>query len=250
MKRSRISSYLFMATLVLFYSCGSNESSKTEATTDTSAAATPAASSPATSATPASTTTTTPTGMMVVVHKVKDFNKWKASYDAHDSLRLAFGVHNYVVGRGVKDSSMVLVATKVDDMGKAKAFGKSADLKQAMQKSGVVGTPTVKFVIMEFLDSANISTTLRSRSTFTVKDWDAWRRSFDSTRNLNTDNGLVVRGYGHDADNKNNVTIVTAITDTAKASAFWKSDLVKQRRKAAGVTSEPVRFVYQMVQHY
>jgi hypothetical protein len=36
----------------------------------------------------------------------------------------------------------------------------------------------------------------------------------------------------------------------AKASAFWKSDLVKQRRKAAGVTSEPVRFVYQMVQHY
>jgi hypothetical protein len=247
MKRSRISSYLFMATLVLCYSCGSNESSKTEATTDTSTAATPAASSPAT---PASTTTTTPTAMMVVMHKVKDFNKWKASYDAHDSLRLASGIHNYVVGRGVKDSSMVLVATKVDDMGKAKAFGKGADLKQAMQKSGVVGAPTMKFVIMEFLDSGNISTTLRSRTTFTVKDWDAWRRSFDSTRNLNTDNGLTIRGYGHDADNKNNVTIVTAITDTAKASAYWKSDLLKQRRKASGVTSEPARFIYEMVQRY
>jgi hypothetical protein len=247
MKRSRISTYWFLAALIFCYSCGSNENTKTEATTDTSAAATPAASTPAA---PASTITTTPTSMMVVVHKVKDFNKWKASYDAHDSLRLAFGIHNYVIGRGAKDSSLVIVATKVDDMQKAKAFAKDASLKQAMQKGGVVGAPNMKFTVMEFLDSGTISATLRSRTSFTVKDWDAWRKAFDSTRSLNTDNGLVVRGYGHEADNKNSVVIVSAITDTAKAAAYWKSDLIKQRMKASGVTSAPVRFIYEMVKRY
>jgi hypothetical protein len=41
-----------------------------------------------------------------------------------------------------------------------------------------------------------------------------------------------------------------AINDTAKASAFWKSDLLKQQRAESGVTSEPKRFVYRVVQRY
>jgi hypothetical protein len=83
-----------------------------------------------------------------------------------------------------------------------------------------------------------------------VKDWDTWQRTFDSTRQVKLDNGLSIRAYGHDADDNHKVTLITAITDTAKANAFWKSDLLKQRRALGGVVGEPQRFIYHMVQRY
>ena len=86
-------------------------------------------------------------------------------------LRLASGIHSYVIGRGLQDSNMVLVAVKVDDMAKAKAFAKDPSLKKAMQKGGVTGTPSFTFVTMTFQDTATSSSDLRSRTTFTVKDW-------------------------------------------------------------------------------
>jgi len=183
------------------------------------------------------------------MHKVKDFDAWLASFEANDSLRLANGIHKYVIGRSTKDPNMVLVVVKVDDLAKAKAFSKNAGLKQAMQKSGVIGTPTFKFTTLTFRDSAQISATLRSNTSITVKDWDKWQKSFDSTRQLNTDNGLAVRAYGYDPDDNHKVTIVTAILDSAKAAAYWNSDMLKQRRAASGA-GEPTRFIYTMVKRY
>jgi len=241
-------------------SCGgqnekTNTNTDTTATTTTTATTadtttkmnTPAATAPSA---PTSTVTTTPQNMMVVQHKVANFNKWEMSYDAHDSMRMASGVHNYVIGRGVKDTNMVLVATKIDDLTKAKAFAKNASLKQAMQKGGVEGTPHMEFTTMTFQDTANINTDLRSRTTLMVKDWATWQRVFDSTKQTRLDNGLMDRAYGHDADNNHKVTVVVALTDTAKAYAFWKSDQLKKIQAASGVTSKPERFIYRVVKRY
>ena len=247
MKQKKSFLVLLCAAITFFLvSCGSNEQkeSSESTTTDTTATATP------TPTQPVNTIITTPQNMMVATHKVRDFAKWKASYDEHDSLRLANGIHSYVIGRGAQDPNMVLVAVKVDDLNKAKAFAKDPSLKKAMEKGGVVGAPTIRFVTMEFQDTGTASTDLRSRATFTVKDWDVWKKSFDSTRQLNTDNGLTVRAYGHETDNNKKVILVTTINDTAKAQAYWKSDLVKQRRAAGGVIGEPQRFIYHVVQRY
>ena len=46
------------------------------------------------------------------------------------------------------------------------------------------------------------------------------------------------------------VVIVAAVLDTAKAHAYWNSDLIKQRRAASGVVGTPERFVYNVVQRY
>jgi hypothetical protein len=228
-----------MAIVIFSFSCGSNET-KTDTATDTTAANT---------STPASTITTAPITMMAAMHKVKDFDTWLASYEANDSLRLANGVHNFMIGRGAKDPDMVLVVVSVDDLAKAKAFSKDASLKQAMQKGGVSGTPTFKFVTLTFRDTAQISSALRSYTSITVKDWDMWQKSFDSTRQVTTDNGLAVRAYGYDPDDNHKVTIVSAILDSSKAAAYWNSDMLKQRRAASGA-GEPSRFVYTMVKMY
>ncbi|HET9826816.1 MAG TPA: hypothetical protein VFP87_15860, partial [Chitinophagaceae bacterium] len=139
--------------------------------------------------------------------------------------------------------------TKVDDKQKAKAFGNSPSLKKAMQQGGVVGAPTMRLVTMVYQDTSTISTDLRSSTNVTVKDWDKFQKAFDSTRQLNTDNGLVTRAYGHDANDNHKVIIVSAITDTAKARAYWNSDLLKQRRAASGA-GQPQRFIYRLVQRY
>ncbi|WP_018615222.1 hypothetical protein [Segetibacter koreensis] len=245
MKSLTLSSRFSLAVaLFCIASCGGKKGTDTTANDSTAKNATAAANSKP------STIINTPQNMMIVTHKVANFNKWQASYDAHDSMRVASGTHNYVIGRGLKDSNTLLVAVKVDDLNKAKAFAKDPGLKQAMQKGGVVGKPLIDFTTMTFQDTATISSDLRSRTTFTVKDWDKWQRSFDSSRQMRADNGLMDRAYGHNADDNHKVTVVVALLDTAKAYAFWKSDQLKKLQQASGVTSKPERFIYRVVKRY
>jgi hypothetical protein len=247
MNKIRFHAIFYVSFILALASCGSNQSNEsTESTTADSTAA----STNNESVTAPSTIVNTPENMIVVTHKVANFSKWKASYDEHDSVRLAFGVHSYVIGRSIEDTNMVMVALKVDDMEKAKAFSKDPSLKKAMQKGGVVGAPTVQFTTMVYQDTAKIDTRVRSRTTFTVKDFDAWRKTFESHKQTRIDNGLTDRAFGHDANDDHKVTLVVAVNDTAKARAFWKSDLLKQQRAESGVTSQPQRFVYTVVQRY
>ncbi|MBO9681679.1 MAG: hypothetical protein J7502_03215 [Flavisolibacter sp.] len=244
MNKLRFTALICSATAIFFTSCGSNEqknnanNSPADSTTHINNAST------------TSTVVTSPQDIMTATHRVADFAKWKASYDAHDSMRLASGLHNYVIGRSIEDSNMILVAVKADDINKAKAFAKDPGLKQAMQKGGVVGTPSFSFIRLVYQDTATIGTTIRSRTTFTVKDFENWRKVFESHRQTRTDNGLTDRAYGHDVDDDHNVFLVVAVNDTAKANAFWKSDLLKQQRRESGATSEPQRFLFRIVQRY
>ena len=235
---------LYVAMPFFFISCGGDGGEKKISADSTAADTTKVA------VIPKSTIITTPQDMMVVTHKVSNYTKWKASYDAHDSFRLANGIHSYVIGRGAQDSNLVLVSVKVDDLAKAKTFAKDPSLKQSMQKGGVTGMPSITFVTMTFQDTVAINSDLRSRTTFTIKDWDAWQKSFQEGKQERIDNGLTVRAFGHDADNDKKVVIVMAITDTAKAFAYWKSDMLKQRRAASGAVSEPERFLYRVVKRY
>jgi len=235
---------LFYFMVFLLVSCSGGETEK-KTTTDSTAADTTAAV-----AAPKITTITTPQFMLVVTHKVANYAKWKASYDEHDSARLANGIHNYVIGRGLKDSNMVMVALRVDDSAKAMAFGKDPGLKKAMQKGGVVGAPTVVLNTMTFQDTVSISTDIRARTSYAVKDWAAWEKAFQEGKQEGQENGLTLRAYGHKSGDDKKIVLVTAITDTAKAFAYYKSDMIKKRRAAAGVIGEPERFLYRVVQRY
>ena len=248
MKSSSFIPAIFLG-LSLFYlaSCGNPNDQNDREMTDSVVNDTP---SSATTTPAPSPIVTTPQNMMIVKHKVADFDKFLSSYEAHDSLRLANGIHSYVIGRGEKDPNTILVATKIDDMEKAKAFSKSADLKQAMQKAGVTSKPAISFTTMTYQDTGAVSTDLRSQTTFTVKDFDQWQRSFDSSRQVRLDNGLIERAYGHEADDNKKVTLVVAVTDTAKAYTFWKSDQLKKLRAGSGVTSDPNRFLFRVVKRY
>ncbi len=247
MTQYRFTSMLFCTVLVFFLtSCGESEQ-----TTSTDSDSTTIETTSPEAAMETNTIITTPENMMIVTHKVSDFEKWKASYDEHDSMRLVHGIHSYVIGRGVEDANMVFVAVRADDMAKAKAFAKDPSLKKAMQKGGVVGTPSISLNTTTWQDTAVLGPDIiRSRTTFTVKDWDAWQKSFADGKQERLDNGITDRVYGYDPDDNKKVSLVTAIIDTAKAFAYYNSDALKKRREAGGVSGEPKRFLFRVVQRY
>ena len=118
-------------------------------------------------------------------------------------------------------------------------------------KCGIIGGALdMEIVTLVFQDTVKLSTNLRSLTRFDVKDWATWEKNFKDGEQERINNGITVRGYGHEAGNNEKVRIVTAILDTAKAYAYWKSDMLKKRREAGGVISEVDRFVHQVVQRY
>lgn len=245
MKFSKLGSPLFYIGMAIFLaSCGSDGNQKTSAADSTAAA------DSAAKAKPASTTITTPQNMVVVTHKVANFAKWLAAYEADDANRSAAGLHSYVVGRGMADSNTILIAMKIDDTAKARAFGNSPGLKETMKKAGVIGAPTNYMIVATWQDTATNKTALRSFSTFTVANWDTFLAGFESGRQERIDNGIIDRVIGHDAGDDKKVHIATALTDTAKAFAYYKSDALKKRREAGGVIGEPTRFLYWIVKRY
>ncbi len=233
---------LIMTTSLLFTSCGGNDK-KTDSETPTGDTTTAPDAK-------VNTIVTTPQLMTLVKHKVKNYASWKVEYDAHDSARLANGLHSYVIGRGMDDSMMVMVALKADDLEKAKAFTKDPALKELMQKIGVVGAPEISIVNVVWQDTVNVGSIPRVITSFTVKDFDTAKKGFEEGRQERMDNGIADRQYGHEADDNHKVSMVTALNDVDKAKAYWASDAIKKRIEAGGLTTQPQRFIFNIVQRY
>ena len=82
----------------------------------------------------------------VTVHiKVKDYATWRTAYDGHEKGRASVGITNGRVFRSAEDPNDVVILQDIADVAKARTWFGSDDLKAAMQKSGVVGSPNVRF---------------------------------------------------------------------------------------------------------
>lgn len=236
-----------VAGMLFFTSCNSGENNNSQTSTDTSSKKTADTTS---SQTLPTQTSTGPVSIMSIMHKVADFNKWKPAYDSHDSSRMANGLHNYVVARGVEDSNMVMVALKMDDVDKAKKWAASPDLKNKMKNAGVTGTPTIDYVTTVMNDATAIQQTVRLLVKHKVKDWDAWKKVFDGDKQARMDAGITDRVLGYTDGDNHNVIIVFAIADMDKAKAFMKSKALMDKMKEGGVEGQPTSFFYKVVQKY
>lgn len=83
---------------------------------------------------------------LLIHHQVADYNAWKPAFDEHDGTRREYGGGNYMLFRGADDPNEVVVVMEWDSVDNAKAFSSSDDLREAMQKAGVAGPPTVVFM--------------------------------------------------------------------------------------------------------
>ncbi len=227
------------ASIILLSSCNSGDDKKTDENKTDSTIKTEMTVAPS-----------GPTLIGLIRHKVADYDKWKPGYDAGDSLRLASGVHNYVIARGVDDPNTILVATQIDDVDKAKAFAAMPELKDGMKKAGVVGPPLFDYLESVMNDTTAIQETVRVMIRIKIKDWDAWKKSFDDHKQARMDAGLTDRVISYTVGDNHHVSLVFAVADLDKAKAFMKSDDLKNKMKESGVEGAPDIFYYRIVQKY
>ena len=83
---------------------------------------------------------------VLVRHKVADFSKWKPAYDAHLPARQKAGLKEEHLLRNTDDRNEVILLFEAADVQKAKEFGASSDLREAMQKAGVIDKPDIYFL--------------------------------------------------------------------------------------------------------
>ena len=236
MKRLPILSVLALA--VFLFSCGSG--SEETKTADTTAAVAPAPE-------PAKPVFT-PFKVVMIQHHVKNFDKWEAGYLAGDSIRKVYGIEHWVIGRDMKDSNLVYIVDKTDDMEKAQTFSKLPALAAAMKKAGVTDKPGFSYAEMIRGDDSPVETSDRLGVAHHVKDFAAWVKVFDAegpaTRAAN---GMVDRGLARGLVDSNMVYITFAITDMAKAKARFTSPELKKIMTDAGVDSPPTARWYKVV---
>ena len=83
---------------------------------------------------------------LLVHHEVEDFKKWKPVFDEHESTRKKSGSKGARIFRSKDNPNETVVIMEWDSIENAKKFATSPDLKETMQKAGVITVPDVYFL--------------------------------------------------------------------------------------------------------
>jgi len=77
--------------------------------------------------------------IIIANHKVKDFDAWKPYYDGDRKRRKQSGIKELKMGRKADDPNEVFFIWESNDPQKIIDMANNPELKELMQKSGVVG---------------------------------------------------------------------------------------------------------------
>jgi hypothetical protein len=187
---------------------------------------------------------------MFIKHKVANYAKWKPLYDADSSNRLANGLHDHIVARGDEDANTVMVIFYMDDATKAKTMTADPKLKEVMQKAGVVGAPEIDYIHRVFNDTSKTDQTARVMIKHKVNDWDAWKKVFDTDKEVRMNAGLSDRMVGYSVDDNHMVSLIFVVNDAAKAKAFMNDKRLADKMKEGGVEGPPSVFFYHVVEKH
>ena len=78
---------------------------------------------------------------LFIRHRVKDFDVWKAVFEADVEMQLKAGFHLRRILRDVDDPATVSVFFEVDDLAEARAFTQAESARDHAQAAGVIGMP-------------------------------------------------------------------------------------------------------------
>ena len=82
---------------------------------------------------------------MIVKHTVKDFAAWKKAFDEHAATRKSAGSTGAQVFRNEANPNKVVVVMDWTSSDAAKKFAGSDNLRQVMEKAGVISHPEIIF---------------------------------------------------------------------------------------------------------
>jgi heme-degrading monooxygenase HmoA len=83
---------------------------------------------------------------LLVHHTVEDYAKWKLVFDEHATNRKTGGSKGEHLFRNADNPNQIVILFEWDDLDKARQFTQSDDLRQAMQRAGVISRPDLYFL--------------------------------------------------------------------------------------------------------
>jgi hypothetical protein len=83
---------------------------------------------------------------LYVHHQVADYSKWREVYDSMDATRRRFGMTGARVFHAAGNPNEITVQTEWPTIDQARAYALSPELKQGMEKAGVISQPDVQFL--------------------------------------------------------------------------------------------------------
>jgi quinol monooxygenase YgiN len=90
---------------------------------------------------------------VIVTHAVEAYDAWRAVYDDLDYYRRQKGIVGHAVNQELGKPNQVIVYHQANDLDALRAFVDSTEVKEAMQRAGVLGTPDIRFVqVADFTD--------------------------------------------------------------------------------------------------
>jgi hypothetical protein len=176
---------------------------------------------------------------LTLMHQCKDFPVWKKAYDADAPRRTAAGLTEIHVLREQDNPNLVGLMFGVSDVGRAKAFTTSPDLAATMKAAGIIGTPRMRLRKGDYTGKSAAS---YATMTLNVRDYETALKAYamdaaDRKAATLTDLGLLQM-----KDDPNNILIIWAVGDVARATAFFDSPaLAAHMINNAGVVGSPER---------
>src|SRR5215472_5817797 len=86
------------------------------------------------------------TVILVVHHRVADYDAWKLVFDEHESVRRSHGELEHRVYRDLNDPNRVVVHNDFPSEEAAREFAEDPSLREAMARAGVEGEPGMSFM--------------------------------------------------------------------------------------------------------
>jgi quinol monooxygenase YgiN len=81
--------------------------------------------------------------IVIVQHKVRDYDAWKSVFDEHQAVRTRHGATGHELYRGLEDPNELTIVNQFPSKEQAEAFAADPSLKEAMERGGVVSEPRI-----------------------------------------------------------------------------------------------------------
>jgi hypothetical protein len=82
--------------------------------------------------------------ILMLEHRVTDWDAWKRGFDAHRSVQERYGATGYLLYRREDDPAIVAVVMQFPTREQLDGFLSDPSLGEAMERAGVVGVPQVR----------------------------------------------------------------------------------------------------------
>lgn len=181
---------------------------------------------------------------LVIVHKVADFEVWKAAYDLASDVREDAGIKTIYTLQGAKDPSLAMAITHIDNFEKAKSYITSRDVQASMKAAGVTDSISVYWLKTRLHNQHAMKTPpFMVLMSFSVLSYDRWEKAYVDDAKANPNNEIEIHQIFESIEPGNKVTMLFSVKDPQVVGRMEKDNGMKMKMMAAGVVSYPEIFI-------